>query len=315
MDEELRGAVVGHLREGCRGPVAAPASLAERTTLRVGGDAPALVEAGADGDLAVVGAVCQRFGLSCLVVGRGSNLLVPDEGWPGVVVTLGRPYRGVEIEGEEVRAGAAEPLPALARTVAGRGLAGFAWATAVPGSLGGAVRMNAGAHGSELADHLVEVELVRLASGRRETWPVDDLGLAYRDSRLPEDAVVVGARLRLERGDASRIRDEMREIREWRREHQPVNEPSCGSVFANPPGDAAGRLIETAGGKELAVGGARVSDRHANFIVTRPGARAADVRALIRQVRRQVAEHHGIWLRPEVVVVGGLEADEGDGQG
>lgn len=305
MADPVGDTVAALLRERCEGPVTAPAELAGHTTLRVGGAALALVEAAGDGDLAAVGEVCAQTGVPWLVVGRGSNLLVPDEGWPGVAVTLGRAYRGVEVSGREVRAGAAEPLPALAHRVAGHDLTGFAWATAVPGSLGGAVRMNAGAHGSEMADHLVDVELVRLTSGRRETWPVEELGLGYRESRLPGDAVVVAATLRLEAGDGEAARDEMSEIRAWRREHQPVNEPSCGSVFANPPGDSAGRLIETAGAKGMRVGGARVSPVHANFVVTRPEATAEDVRGLIRRVRHRVMQHHGVWLRTEVVVVGG----------
>ncbi|MFA9428934.1 UDP-N-acetylmuramate dehydrogenase [Egicoccus sp. AB-alg2] len=296
---ELRGEVVGEVR--------ARASLAELTTLRVGGPARALVVAERDADLAAVGAACRAHGVPWAVVGRGSNLLIADAGWPGVAVQLGRGFRGLETGDGRVRAGAAEPLPALAVRVAEAGFGGFAWACAVPGTLGGAVRMNAGAHGGEMADHLVEVDVVRLSSGTRETWPVAALGLTYRHSALPDDAVVVDATLALESGSTEELKAEIREIRAWRREHQPLNEPNCGSVFTNPPGDSAGRLVEAVGGKQLVIGGARISDRHANFIVTTPGAGAADVRGLIREVRRRVEQQFGVRLRPEVAMLGDFD--------
>jgi UDP-N-acetylmuramate dehydrogenase len=158
-----------------------------------------------------------------------------------------------------------------------------------------------------MADHLVEVELVRLRTGTRETWPVGTLGLRYRHSDLPDDAVVVAATLELAAGDPSTVRAEIDAIRSWRRRHQPLNEPNCGSVFTNPPGDSAGRLIdEVVHAKGLRRGGAQVSERHANFIVTRPGATAADVHALIVAVQEQVEAATGIRLRPEVTVLGDL---------
>lgn len=302
--------VVSALTRACVGQVRPGTALAELTTLRVGGPARALVVAERDEDLAAVGRVCREHDLGWLVVGRGSNLLVADAGWPGVAIQLGRGYRGVEIDGDLVRAGAAEPLPSLAVRLAGEGFADVSWAAAVPGSLGGAVRMNAGAHGGEMADHLVEVDVVRLSSGVRETWPVHLLGLTYRHSELPDDAVVVAATLRLPRGDDEELRGEIREIRAWRRAHQPINEPNCGSVFTNPPGDSAGRLVDAVGGKRLAVGGARVSDVHANFIVTTPGATAADVRTLIARLQERVEQEHGVRLRPEVVMVGRFDGQD-----
>lgn len=280
------------------------ATLADLTTLRVGGPVAALVTADSDADLAAVGRVVVEHRVPWLTVGRGSNLLVADAGWPGIVVTLGRGFRGVEFDGTRVRAGAAEPLPSLAVRVAGEGLGGFAWAAAVPGSLGGAVRMNAGAHGGEMSHALVEVEVFRLRSGVREVWAASALGLRYRHSELPDDAVVVSAVLELRRADAAQLRDEIKEIRQWRREHQPINEPNCGSVFTNPPGDSAGRLVDAVGGKALRVGGATISDRHANFIVTSPGATAQDVHDLITEVRSRVQHTFGVGLNPEVVIVG-----------
>nr|WP_274388022.1 UDP-N-acetylmuramate dehydrogenase [Salsipaludibacter albus] len=280
--------------------------LATVTTLRVGGPARAMVVAEDDGDLGVVADVAQAHEVPVMVVGRGSNLLVGDDGWPGIALQLGRGFRGVSIDGGTVVAGAAEPLPALAGTIARAGLAGFAWGTAVPGTLGGAVRMNAGAHGRDMSDSLVEVEVYRLGRRAREVWPAQVLGLSYRHSDLPADAVVVAATLALEPGDQEVVRAEMADIRSWRRTHQPLNEPNCGSVFTNPPDDSAGRLVEAAGAKGLAVGGARVSERHANFIVTRPDARAADVVALVRRVHALVLDETGVDLVPEVRVAGSL---------
>lgn len=293
----LRAAGVSEVRSGT--------SVAELTTLRVGGPVGAHVIAESDEDLRGVAEVVRAEDVDVLVVGRGSNLLVADAGWPGIVVTLGRGFRHVDVDGARVRAGGAEPLPSLAVRVAGQGLGGFAWAAAVPGSLGGGVRMNAGAHGGEMSQSLVEVEVFRLSSAARETWAAGALEMRYRHTALPQDAVVVGAELHLEPADADQLRAEIREIRQWRREHQPINEPNCGSVFTNPPGDSAGRLIEAAGAKGLERGGARVSTRHANFIVTQPEATARDVHELIREVQARVADQSGVQLQPEVVMVGG----------
>jgi UDP-N-acetylmuramate dehydrogenase len=296
--------LAGALRDAGAVDVRADTTMGDLTTLRVGGPVAALVTAESDEDLQAVSRVVRDRSVPVVIVGRGSNLLVPDAGWPGIAVTLGRGYRGVEVDGTTVRAGAAEPLPSLAVNVADAGLGGFAWAAAVPGSLGGAVRMNAGAHGSDMSQCLVEVEVFRLQAGMRETWAAGALGMRYRRTDLPGDAVVVAATLSLAPASSDELRAQIAEIRQWRRDHQPINEPNCGSVFTNPPGDSAGRLIDAAGGKGLTVGGARVSERHANFIVTRPGATAADVHALIVALQNLVEEHAGIRLHPEVVMVG-----------
>lgn len=279
-------------------------AVGELTTLGVGGPAAAVLTPAHDEDLAAAGRVAVELGLPWLVVGRGSNLIVTDAGWPGLVILLGRAHRGVDVAGTTVVAGAAEPLPTLAVSVADAGLTGFAWACAVPGTLGGAVRMNAGAHGGEMADHLVEVDVVRLRTGVRETWPAPMLSLSYRHSDLPDDAVVVSATLSLERGERAVVRDEISSIRAWRRAHQPLRLPNCGSVFTNPPGDSAGRLIDTAGGKDITVGGAAVSALHANFIVTSRDATADDVLAVIAAVQQRVFDVHGTRLIPEVQIRG-----------
>lgn len=301
--------LVVELTARCRGEVRADAALASATTLKVGGRARALVVAQQDQDLAAVGSLTRVHAVPWAVIGRGSNLLVADAGWPGVAIQLGRGYRAFDAAGDRIRVGAAEPLPTLAVRLADAGYAGFAWACSVPGSIGGAVRMNAGAHGAAMVDHLAEVELVRLGTGTREHWPAELLGLAYRSSQLPSDAVVVAATLRLDPGDPAEERARIREIRTWRRTHQPLNQPNCGSVFTNPPGDSAGRLIDAAGLKGVTIGGAEVSTRHANFIVTRPGATATDVATLVALVQAEVAGRFGVDLHPEMQRLGAVEVD------
>ncbi len=297
------------LAERCVGRVVGQAPLAGYTTLRVGGPARILVTAEGDGDLTAVSEICRRHGLPWTVIGRGSNLLVADSGWPGIAIVLGRGFRGWSADGPLVHVGAAEPLPSLAVQLADAGYDGFAWACSVPGTIGGAVRMNAGAHGADMASHLVDAEVFRLSTATRELWPASTLGLAYRSTELPDDAVVVAATLRLAPGDPVQVRAEIDRIRTWRRTHQPLSQPNCGSVFTNPPGDSAGRLIDAAGCKGMQVGGAAVSERHANFIVTRPAATATDVATLIARVIAAVEDHVAVTLHPEVRRLGPVAPD------
>ncbi len=278
--------------------------LAPFTTFRIGGPAALYLESDAVDDLVAVSAAIRESQIPVLVLGRGSNLLVSDAGFPGLVLRLGRPYRWVAVEGERVSAGAAMPLPALAGVALQHALTGLEWAVSVPASFGGAIRMNAGAHGADLAGVLETLELFDLGSGELATVKAEDAGFRYRASALPGLGVVTGGVVRLRPGAPEQIRGRMDEIREWRREHQPLAEPNCGSVFKNPPGTFAARLIEDSGLKGASVGGARVSRKHANFIVTSPGTRAADVLALIRSVQLRVAERTGIRLETEVHLVG-----------
>jgi UDP-N-acetylmuramate dehydrogenase len=303
------------LRAEVAGDVRAGEPLAAHTTLRVGGPARAMVRAESVEDLRAVGRACAAHGVPWLVLGRGSNLLVPQAGWDGVVLVLGRAFRGVEVRpggtpgDRRVLVGGAEPMPVLAAALERRGLGGMAFAVAIPGSVGGAVRMNAGAHGGQVADVLVRAEVVRLATGEVADLPAADLQMAYRRTALPPDAVVTRVELSLAEADPGPLAAEMAEMRRWRRAHQPINEPSCGSVFTNPPGDSAGRLVEAAGLKGHRVGGARVSEVHANFITVEPGASADDVLAVIRHVQREVRRVHGVLLHPEVVIAGDAPDD------
>jgi len=299
-----RGAEMASLEAALEGPGVAlvrEVPLSAHTTLRVGGPARLLVTVDDEPALRRTAETCRTHGVPILVVGRGSNLLVGDAGWPGVVVRLGAGFRGIVIEGTTVRCGAAEPMPAVAVRTAQAGLAGFAWGCAVPGTMGGGVRMNAGAHGSDMSDSLLDALVLDLDSGTVERYDLDRLAFGYRHSAITDRTIVLSVTLRLTEEAADVVLAEIDDIRAWRRAHQPINQPSCGSVFTNPPGASAGALIEAAGLKGLRIGGAEVSRTHANFIVTSASATAADVEALIARVVAAVRAHAGVELTTEVV--------------
>jgi UDP-N-acetylmuramate dehydrogenase len=294
------------LRAACGDRVRTSFPMAPLTTFRIGGRAALFLEPERQEDLEAAGEAVRVTGLPFVVIGKGSNVLVADGGFPGLVLRLGRGFRWAARSGDELTAGGAMPLPALSGVALGHSLSGLEFGVAIPASFGGAVRMNAGAHGSELSDVVHRVDVYELASGRRRSLPAELVGFRYRNADLPRDGLVVSASVRLHPGDADEIRSRMDEARAWRRRTQPLAEPNCGSVFKNPPGDHAARLIDEAGLKGLAVGGASVSTKHANFIVASPGASAADVLALIDRVRETVEARTGVRLEPEVHLVGDL---------
>ncbi|HEV8572997.1 MAG TPA: UDP-N-acetylmuramate dehydrogenase [Actinomycetota bacterium] len=302
------GAAERILREVAGDRVRRAFPLARLTSFRLGGPAALYLEAGSQEDLSAVGRALRETGLPFLVIGKGSNLLVSDGGFPGLVLRLGRAFRWAARDGDRITAGGAMPLPALAGVALAHSLAGLEFGVAIPASLGGSVRMNAGAHGRSLDEVLESAEVFLAEEDRLSVVLVEEAGFRYRDSTLPERSVVIGATVRLHPGDPSEIRALMDEARQWRRATQPLAEPNCGSVFKNPPGDHAARLVEAAGAKGLAVGGAVVSEKHANFIVAREGATARDVHLLIALVRDRVHERFGVRLEPEVHLVG--EFDE-----
>ncbi|HEX2038749.1 MAG TPA: UDP-N-acetylmuramate dehydrogenase [Acidimicrobiales bacterium] len=273
------------------------------TTYRVGGSAALFVEARDEADLAAVREAVRDADVPVLVVGKGSNLLVADAGFHGVAVMLGEGFAGIDIEGTRVRAGGAVALPVLARRTAAAGLTGFEWAVGVPGSVGGAVRMNAGGHGSDMAACTTRARVVDLAGDLDADLDLAALRFGYRRSSVTPTQVVTWAELALRQGDREQAEAEIAEIVRWRREHQPGGQ-NAGSVFTNPPGDAAGRLVEAAGLKGFRVGSAHVSTKHANFIQADEGGSADDVLALIREVQRRVEERTGVRLEPELRLVG-----------
>ncbi len=275
------------------------------TTYRVGGPAALTVDTEDLATLSRVRCAVRATGLPVVVVGRGSNLLVADAGFPGIAVVLGAGLAHVRIEGTQVVAGGAAALPVVARQTVAAGLAGFEWAVGVPGTVGGGVRMNAGGHGSDMAASLRSVHVVDLA-GERDGWvDAGRLGLRFRGSGLGDTEVVVAAEIGLVPGDRERSEAELAEIVRWRREHQPGGH-NGGSVFVNPvPGVlSAGEVIDRCGLKGFRIGTAQVSDKHANFILADEHGSADDVKAVIDHVREVVRSREGIVLHSEHRIVG-----------
>lgn len=284
------------------------------TTYRLGGPARLYVEPRDVGDLVALGEELAREPQRApvLAVGRGSNLVVSDRGWPGIAVRLGTGFSYIEDAPGGLSAGAASALPQVANRAARRGLQGMEFAIAIPGSVGGAIRMNAGAHGREVSDCLDHAEVYDLVNLRRDRRDVAGLDLSYRHSNLGSDDLVIGGRFRLAVGDPDEVRERMESYRRHRAETQPGAVQNAGSVFRNPPGDHAGRLVEAAGLKGHRVGGASVSALHANFFIAEDGSTAQDVYDLVHQVRRLVREVHGVDLEPEIRFVGEFYDDPGD---
>ena len=283
--------------------VARDAPLGGRTTYRVGGTAALATEAADEAALVALSHAREGLDVPVLVLGNGSNLLVADTGFPGLVVHLGPAFAELSIEGTGVRAGGALALPTLARRTATAGLTGLEWAVGVPGSVGGAVRMNAGGHGSDTAATLEAYRVVELATGEAVDHRASDLAATYRHTSVTDAEVVVEATHRLAEGDADTGRRAIDEIVRWRRANQPGG-ANAGSVFTNPPGDSAGRLIDSCGLKGLRIGTAEVSPKHANFIQADRGGSAADVVRVMDEVRARVLRATGVELVTEVRMVG-----------
>ena len=279
------------------------AGLARLTTIGTGGPARFLARPTTVGELAAVLAWASQEGLPIAVIGLGSNLLVADEGYDGIALRLEGELAAIEIDGTTVRAGGGASLAAVVRRATEAGLAGIEFGCAIPGTVGGAVRMNAGAYGSEIRDVLGTAEVVS-AAGTRRGGP-DDLDLSYRHSNVRRCEVVAAAVLRLERGVRDEIRARVREMQRRRSESQPRKARTFGSVFKNPAeGRGAGALIEACGLKGHAIGGARISTVHANFIENAGEARSADVAALVALARTCVRERFGVDLEHEVELLG-----------
>ena len=278
------------------------------TTYGVGGPAALFLEQCGPEDLALAREAVAASGVPVLIVGRGSNLLVADRGFPGLALTRGEDFAAIHREGDEpvVRAGGGLSLPVLARRTAALGLRGLEWAVGVPGTVGGGVRMNAGGHGSDIAASLTRAWLFDLAgagSGGATEVAAADLDLGYRRSAVGPAQVVVAAEFALASGDRAEAEAEIAAVVKWRREHQPGG-ANAGSVFANPPGDSAGRLIEAAGMRGHRRASAFVSPKHANFFQVDAGGSADDVRALIEEVRMTVKDRFDIDLTLENRLIG-----------
>ncbi|MGD9794671.1 MAG: UDP-N-acetylmuramate dehydrogenase [Acidimicrobiia bacterium] len=291
-----------------------------RTTYRVGGRAALGMEITAPEQLADVARAVGASGVAVQILGRGSNTLVADRGFDGLLIWFGDWAEQIDIVDRDdavidraamidddgvvtVRAGGAVSLPVLARRTVAAGLTGLEWMVGVPGTIGGAVRMNAGGHGSDMASCLVGVRVCDLTTGEDKNMTVAELGFGFRHSQLPDGAVVLGADLAVRRGDRATSEAELAEIVRWRREKQPGGQ-NAGSVFVNPLPHTAGALIDAAGLRGVRHGSAEVSTKHANFIQADENGSADDVLELMQFVRSRVAAHAGIVMRSEIRLVG-----------
>lgn len=277
--------------------------LARHTTFRVGGPADVLFLPESAQELQRAMELAREAGEDCLVIGNGSNLLVRDGGVRGLVIKLAGPMSGVSVEGTAIRAQAGASLSQVSRAAFQASLTGLEFASGIPGSLGGALAMNAGAYGGELSQ--VVREAMVLMDGRVQTLSREELAMGYRTTRvLREGGIVLSAVLDLKEGDASQIAETMDDLNRRRREKQPLSFPSAGSTFKRPEGYFAGALIEQAGLKGYAIGGAQVSEKHAGFLINRGGATASDLLRLIEYVQERVYAQSGVRLETEVRICG-----------
>ena len=295
----------GHLIDrlpAVRGRLTAGAQLDGITWFRVGGPAEVMFRPADAFDLAEFLAACPAD-VPVTVVGVASNLLIRDGGIPGVVIRLGGPFAALRSDGTTVSVGAGALALYLALAARLAGVAGLEFLSGIPGTIGGALRMNAGAFGRELSDVLVSAEAVDRA-GRCFTVPVAELGLSYRRCAAPADWIFVGATLQGEPGEPAEITARIDDIARKRAESQPVRARTGGSTFANPPGHKAWELIDRAGCRGLTIGGAQVSEKHCNFLLNLGEASAADIEALGEEVRRRVLENSGVTLEWEIKRIG-----------
>jgi len=281
--------------------------LARYTSMKIGGPADYFIEAQDDAALCQVLPLLGRHGAALCLLGNGSNVLISDRGVRGAVIRLAGIFKRVEWREDEtgvcVEVGAAYPITQLVREAARRGYAGLEFAEGIPGTMGGALVMNAGAYGSEFEKIVDQVEGVTREGGVAR-FARTQLNFTYRDANLPPGMVVTRVRLRLSKQEASQVSSKLRELVTRRKSSQPSGYPNSGSMFRNPPGDFAGRLIEAAGLKGKRIGQAQISERHANFIVNLGAAKAEDVRQLMDLARAEVKQRFGVGLTAEVKYLG-----------
>jgi len=295
---------VAELEQSEVGEVRANEPMSRHTTWKIGGPADLLIIPSNEEELAAALRFCAGHGVPWCVLGRGSNTLVTDKGIRGVVIKLGSGFDEVRFEDEAVIAGASYSFVKLSVMAGKAGLTGLEYAGGIPGSVGGAVYMNAGAHGSDISRILQSANVV-WEDGSREVLENGDMNFSYRHSILQERrGIVTRATFRLASGDRKEIAAAMATFKDRRIRTQPLQMATAGSVFRNPPNDHAARLIEAAGLKGLREGAAEVSQLHANFIVNHGGAKAEDVLALIKRVQQIIERENGITLVPEVLLMG-----------
>ena len=296
--ERLRAALAGSVRRD--------EQMGRHTTFRIGGPAALFVECATVADLTTTTTILAEECVDWRLLGKGSNVLVSDAGYPGAVLVLGRDFKRHVLEGDHLRTGAGVVLAALVRDAFSEGRTGLEFAVGIPGTVGGALAMNAGSRDEWIGSIVESVTLFVPGSGLVGVRG-PEIAWGYRTSGLQSRGIIVESVLRLLEGDLDQIRRTMEASLRRRKRTQPLSTPNAGSVFMNPEGDSAGRLIESAGLMGTRVGGAVVSDVHANFIVNAGGATSADVLALVRLVRDTVKEAYGIELAPEVRFLGSFD--------
>jgi len=295
------------LRSGLTGVVKRDEPMARHTTFRIGGPAALFVECADLSDLGLAVDACEDEGLEWTVLGRGSNVLASDEGYEGAIIVLGRDFKRHETEQGHVRSGAGVSLAVLVQEAFNIGLTGLEFAVGIPGTLGGALAMNAGSREAWIGDIVESVTLFAPGRGLVSLRGAE-VAWGYRRTDLPARGIIVEASLALQSGDRDQIRRTMEASLRRRKRTQPLGVPNAGSVFVNPEGESAGRLIEQLGLKGHTVGGAQVSEVHANFVVNTGSATAADVIELVGEVRQSVEDAYGIELRPEIRFLGSFRS-------
>ena len=283
--------------------VTASYDLSQLSTYRVGGTAKFFTRISNSTSVEKISKFISKSGIKVLIVGNGSNLLISDSGFDGLVVQLGEDFENISVADQVVTAGGAVSLPVLARHTVKNGLSGLEWAVGVPGSVGGAVRMNAGGHGASMADSLLLVNVFDLQANKHKELDAEELKMEYRSTVISNYEIVIEAKFSLDTGKVEKGDERISEIVKWRRENQPGGQ-NAGSVFMNPLGDSAGRLIDAAGLKGYEIGSAMVSEKHANFIQVKPNGSAEDVYELMKVVHSRVLEETGVSLETETVMVG-----------
>lgn len=274
------------------------------TTFQVGGMADYFATPRTEEEVGILLEKAKEYEIPVFVVGNGSNLLVSDKGYRGMIVQIGKEYSDVAVEGNIISAQAGASLAKIARTAYENGLGGFEFAAGIPGTLGGAVSMNAGAYGGEIKDVIIDAKVLT-KEGEILVVPVDELELAYRSSVITKkDYIVLGARFSFVKKDKEEIKARMDELAFARKSKQPLEFPSAGSTFKRPEGYFAGKLIMDAGLRGFQVGGARVSDKHCGFVINAGNATAADIYSLILQVQEKVLRQFNVTLQPEVKMLG-----------
>ncbi|MEH7436002.1 UDP-N-acetylmuramate dehydrogenase [Neobacillus drentensis] len=279
--------------------------LANHTTMKIGGPADLFIEPSSVENLKKVMSVINKHGLNWRAIGRGSNLLVSDKGIEGVVIKLSSGLDHLEMDGTTITVGGGHSLVSLATLISKKGLAGLEFASGIPGSVGGAVYMNAGAHGSDISKILTRAHVL-FENGSMEWLSNEEMKFSYRTSVLQNKrpGIVVEAVFDLAAGDRVAIVAQMQKNKDYRKETQPWNFPCAGSIFRNPLPNYAGKLIETAGLKGFSMGGAKISEMHGNFIVNAGNATAADVLALIQHIKDTIFNLYGVKMETEVEIVG-----------